>query len=199
MSTRTAEATPLHFGREQPYQFDSFESFFESEYAPETGRVIHVGCGDGRLSVYLARCGWYVLGIDPDRDLLAAARERAHMANVPIDLMAGDPLLLPPIPEESFGLAVDLSTAGSLADGLEREEFLRRMFKLLRRGGVLISSAPAPKPRKGRKTKAKNRPYAFAGPFVSDFTRAGFEVRFEGVQTSPDGESRLMVHARKPG
>ena len=98
MSSRTAQATPISFGREQPYEFGSFDQFLETGYAPEPCRAIQLGCGDGRTAVYLARKGYQVLGIDADRDLLASARERAHMAKVSIDLMGGDPLLLPPLP-----------------------------------------------------------------------------------------------------
>ena len=199
MSTRAAPArsTPVQFGRETPYCYDALDEFFEKDYAPEPCRAIHLGCGDGRTAVYIARMGFQVLGIDPDRDLLASARERAIMAELNIDLMGGDPLMLPPLPEESFGLAVDLWTAAEIPDGAERVDFLRSLHKLLRRDGVLISSAPAPKPRRGtkrKKTKAR-APFAFASPFISDFTRAGFRVVFEGVRQSPPGEPRLLVHA----
>ncbi len=145
--------------------------------------------------MFLARQGFQVLGIDPDRELLSAARERALMAGVELDLMAGDPLALPPLPEECYGLAVDLWTAGLLPDGFEREEYLRKIYRLLMRDGVLIASAPPP----GR-TRAVRRsgPFAFANPFVADFTRAGFEVLYEGIQKIPSGEVRQVVHAHKP-
>ena len=110
MSSKTAPARPfpVQFGRETPYSFDSFDELFDTDYAPEPCRAIVLGCGDGRTAVHLARRGFSVLGIDPDRDLLASARERAAMAEVSMDLMGGDPLELPHLPEESFGLAIDL-------------------------------------------------------------------------------------------
>ncbi|MGD0574641.1 MAG: class I SAM-dependent methyltransferase [Anaerolineales bacterium] len=37
-------------------------------------RVLDVGCGDGRLSLRLARLGALVHGIDPDRKLILKAR-----------------------------------------------------------------------------------------------------------------------------
>ncbi|MHC4859524.1 MAG: class I SAM-dependent methyltransferase [Planctomycetota bacterium] len=193
--TPSTELAPVRFGREEPYDFSCLEELFDSRYAPEPCRTIHLGCETGRISVFIAQKGYQVLGIDPDRDCLAAARERAVMAAVEMDLMAGDPLALPPLPEECFGLAVDLETAGSLEDGYEREEYLRKLHRLLTRTGVLLSSAPAPR-RKSR--SRKRRPFAFSGPFVSDFTRAGFEVMKEKIASAPDGEKRLLVHARKP-
>jgi SAM-dependent methyltransferase len=185
------------FGREEPYDYSCFDELLAAEYAPEPCRAILLGSGDGRTAVYLARQGYSVLGIDPDTDLLANARERATMADVSMDLMAGNPLELPPLPEESFGLAVDLQTAADLPDGLERMEFLVSLRKLLRRDGILFSSTPAPEPRKGEKGRDRRPTYAFSNAFVSDFTRAGFTVLFEAVRTSPPGDLRLMVHARR--
>ncbi|MGA2820795.1 MAG: methyltransferase domain-containing protein [Anaerolineales bacterium] len=37
-------------------------------------RVLDIGCGDGRLSLRLARLGALVHGIDPDRKLILKAR-----------------------------------------------------------------------------------------------------------------------------
>jgi SAM-dependent methyltransferase len=201
MSSKTAPAntTPIQFGRETPYSFDCFDELLDRGYAPEACRAIRLGCGDGRTAVYLARRGFQVLGIDPDRDLLASARERAFMAEVSMDLMGGDPLELPPLPEESFGLAVDLWTAAELPDGLPRMEYLASLHRLLRRDGILISSTAAPKPKKGAKKTRRPQPFAFSSPFVSDFTRAGFEVVFEAVRQSPPGDLRLVVHARRIG
>ena len=39
---------------------------------------------------------------------------------------------------------------------------------------------------------------AMSLPFVSDFTRAGFEVLMQGIRVTPNGERRLVVHAQKP-
>jgi SAM-dependent methyltransferase len=196
------DIAPIRFGREEPYNFDCLAELFGKSYSPPTCRTIHFGCGKGRTTVYLAQRGHRVLGIDPDRELLSAARERAVLAGVELDLMAGDPLSLPPLPGECFGLAIDFWTACTLKDGMQREEYLRRIHGFLMRNGILLASAPAPK-RRGvakRKRTSRRRPaFAFAGPFVSDITRAGFEVLFEGIREAPTGDQRLLVHARKPG
>ena len=49
--TRIADAIPDRFGREEPYDFEGFERFFRSDYAPRSCRCIHLGCADGRVSV----------------------------------------------------------------------------------------------------------------------------------------------------
>ncbi|MEN8148509.1 MAG: class I SAM-dependent methyltransferase [Planctomycetota bacterium] len=199
--TVSQSADRVRLGHEAPYSFDCFDEFLATDYAPESCRAVLLGCRDGRTAIYLARKGFAVLGIDPDRELLSGARERAAMADVSLDLMAGEPLGLPPLPEESFGLIVDLWTAAELPDGLERMEFLASLRKLLRRDGILISSAPAPKPKprpkEGAPGQDRHRTYAFSNAFVSDFTRAGFTVLFEAIRPSPPGDLRRLIHARR--
>ena len=185
----------IRIGQEESCDFSCLDELFEQSYAPSSCRVIHLDCGKGHIAVYLAQRGMRVMGIDPDRELLAAARERSRMADVELDLMAGNPLELPPIPEESIGLNVDFSTAVALRDGLEREDFLRIVHRYLTRGGIVLSAGPAA----GKnKSDVQDRSFAFGSPFVADFTRAGFKVLMQGIRTVPNGESRLVVHARKP-
>ena len=43
-------------------------------------RVLEVGCGDGRLTFQYAARSTAVLGIDPEEELIAKARERAPAA-----------------------------------------------------------------------------------------------------------------------
>ena len=39
-------------------------------------KVLEVGCGDGRLTLRLARMGAHVVAIEPDKSLLAKARRQ---------------------------------------------------------------------------------------------------------------------------
>lgn len=60
------------------------------------GSVLDLGCGPGRNSIWLARRGWQVLGVDASFVGLAQAKERAHEAGTTIstvqcDLLAFDP------------------------------------------------------------------------------------------------------------
>jgi SAM-dependent methyltransferase len=191
----SADFVPIRFGREEPLDFTCLEEFFRESYAPAPCRLIQMGCGAGRVAVYLAQRGFRVMGIDPNRELLASARERARLADVDLDLMAGDPLELPPIPEESIGFTVDFDTAAKQGNGLEREDYLRKIFRFTTRGGIILAAGPAP-----RRPAAKQPTgsFAFGSPFVADFTRAGFTVLGQSIKAVPNGKARLVVHARKP-
>ena len=46
--------------------------------------MLDVGCGPGWLSEYLARCGYWVTGIDISEDMVRIARERVDAIDGPV-------------------------------------------------------------------------------------------------------------------
>jgi SAM-dependent methyltransferase len=67
----------------------------EGESAPAPGRALDLGCGTGTDSVYLARRGWEVIGVDMVPRALAIARRRAAAAGVSPRFLRGDVTRLP--------------------------------------------------------------------------------------------------------
>jgi SAM-dependent methyltransferase len=62
----------------------------EGPNALPTGRALDVGCGTGTQSVYLARNGWEVTGVDAVPRPLQRARARAQAAGVNVDWVLAD-------------------------------------------------------------------------------------------------------------
>jgi SAM-dependent methyltransferase len=54
------------------------------------GRALDLGCGTGTNAVELARRGWEVTAIDFSHRAVAAARQRAAAARLPVDVRQGD-------------------------------------------------------------------------------------------------------------
>jgi cyclopropane fatty-acyl-phospholipid synthase-like methyltransferase len=64
--------------------------FVQSDSAQPTARALDIGCGTGTQSVYLAKHGWDVTGIDEIERPLRLARERARAAGVEVDWRQAD-------------------------------------------------------------------------------------------------------------
>jgi SAM-dependent methyltransferase len=62
---------------------------------PADGRVLDLGCGDGRVTLPLARRGFAIVGLDLSERLIGAARDEAGRQNVRIPYVVGSMLRLP--------------------------------------------------------------------------------------------------------
>ncbi|MEZ4335009.1 MAG: class I SAM-dependent methyltransferase [Sandaracinaceae bacterium] len=89
-------------------------------------RAIEVGCGDGRLSVVLARRADHVIGIDVDPRMIELARARAPA----LDWRCGD-FLRSSLPPADFIVFV------ASLHHMDMRAGLGRALALLRAGGVL--------------------------------------------------------------
>jgi ubiquinone/menaquinone biosynthesis C-methylase UbiE len=99
--------------------------------APGDG-VLDLGCGPGLLAVPFAEAGMRVTGIDPEPDMLEAAREAAREARVAIDFRQAS----------SFDLPADLAPLHLVAMGrsfhwMDRAEMLKVFDRLLPSDGAI--------------------------------------------------------------
>jgi SAM-dependent methyltransferase len=62
----------------------------EGPQAIAPGRVLDLGCGMGRATIYLAQLGWKATGIDAVGRALRVARRRAATAGIEVEFVEGD-------------------------------------------------------------------------------------------------------------
>jgi SAM-dependent methyltransferase len=100
------------------------------------GRVLDLGCGQGRHAIPLAQHGFRVIGLDYQANLLAVAARHARDRNVDLPLVRGDMRRLPFA--EGFDAVVSLFSAfGYFADA-ENARILAEVARVLRPGGWYI-------------------------------------------------------------
>lgn len=103
-------------------------------------RVIDAGCGDGLLSLAMAKGhpAWSILGLDLREDMLDGARARAasrHLANV--SFAVAD--LERPLPEEGADAVLAVECLSEIPDD---RQALRMMVEALVPGGLLVAQVP---------------------------------------------------------
>jgi SAM-dependent methyltransferase len=108
------------------------------ELAGEHGApVLDVGAGTGRVALDLARAGHAVLALDCDAELLAALRERAAAARLPVETALADARSFS-LDGRRFRLILAPMQTIQLLGGPEgRVAFLRRAAAHLAPGGLL--------------------------------------------------------------
>lgn len=101
-------------------------------------RVIDLGCGEGRDSLYLARRGFEVVGVDVSRTALEKARSVARRERLACQFFERDVTLLREIADGSFDWAINMGCLHMLDDRRHRLRHLRRVHDVLRPGGLFL-------------------------------------------------------------
>ncbi len=77
------------------------------------GQALDLGCGTGTNSLYLARHGWQVVGVDFVPRAIRKAQHKARQAGLTVDFRVGDVTRLDNLPGP-FNLIVDIGCLHSL-------------------------------------------------------------------------------------
>jgi SAM-dependent methyltransferase len=97
-----------------------------------TGRLLDVGCATGQLLYHMGKAGWATVGVEPNADAAAVARDNG------VDVRGGD--------LDSAALPRGTFDAVNLGDVLEHVRSPRAMlatvFGLLRPGGLVVIRTP---------------------------------------------------------
>jgi ubiquinone/menaquinone biosynthesis C-methylase UbiE len=101
-------------------------------------RVIDCGCGEGRDSLWLAKRGFEVTGVDVSRAALERARERAAAEGVDVTFLERDVIHLRGVPEKTFDLALNMGCLHMLKDAEHRARHLRRVAEVIKPGAYFV-------------------------------------------------------------
>jgi len=130
---RFRSTVPYYARYRVPYP-DRLIEFVARHCGLERGdRVLDLGCGPGPLAVAFARLGAAVTAMDPEPEMLAAAKERAQETGVTLTLLEGSSYDLGP----ALG-RFRLVTMGRSFHWMDREETLSALDGLIEPGGAVV-------------------------------------------------------------
>ncbi|MCJ8010797.1 class I SAM-dependent methyltransferase [Paenibacillus sp. KQZ6P-2] len=101
------------------------------------GTVLDIGCGGGRISVYLANQGYHVTGLDVSRELLSVAREYSERNNQNIHFVQTEGTSLP-FPDDEFDVLIAFKILCYIPTRELRSEAFKEYFRVLKPGGTCI-------------------------------------------------------------
>lgn len=135
--------------------WDSFDidrvlaDLIEGPSALAADRALDLGCGTGRNSVYLARHGWDVTGIDLVEHAIVRARERAAAGGVSAKLIQGDVTYLDELGVgDDFALLVDFGCYHSVPVP-KRDAYAAAVTRVAKPGATLWMWGLGIRPRAG--------------------------------------------------
>ncbi|XJZ26920.1 class I SAM-dependent methyltransferase [Bacillota bacterium Lsc_1132] len=102
---------------------------------PQKGEcALDLGCGTGIYSIWLARMGLKVTGIDTSLNMLEIAKEKSAAASLDIDFIQADIHQLP-FADETFDLIVG-NIVLEFVD--EPQQVMKEVFRVLKKGGRFV-------------------------------------------------------------
>jgi SAM-dependent methyltransferase len=147
---------------------------------PAPSRVLDIGGGPGRYSLWLAELGYRVTLADLSADLLSIARERAAEDGARLeDVLEADARNLSPFSAESFDSVLCFGPLYHLLSEEDRRTAANEVFKVLKPGGVIFAAFLN---RLAVLRVAVDQDLPFFTPYTFDLVERWYE---EGVFISP--------------
>jgi ubiquinone/menaquinone biosynthesis C-methylase UbiE len=100
-------------------------------------RVLEVGCGTGRFSLYLAQRGFSVVAVDPSPDMLAVAASKcSHLDMVRFEQVEGATL---GFDDATFDFVFAIRVLNQAESEEQALQMIREMIRVARRGGLVLA------------------------------------------------------------
>lgn len=113
----------------------SVNTHFLEAHLPPSGRVLDLGGGPGRYAVWLADRGYRVTLADLSPNLIELARQRLR-SDLIEEIVEADARDLGRWPDDSFDATLVLGPLYHLPDADDREQVVREVLRVTRRGGA---------------------------------------------------------------
>ncbi len=111
------------------------------QYNQASGSILDLGCGPGLYTSELAVKGYDVTGVDFSQNSIAYAKQYAKNHSLNIRYICGDYLDVEIDIEETYDMVMMIYCDFGALIPIEREKLIKRIYKLLKSGGIFIFDA----------------------------------------------------------
>ncbi|UYO99769.1 methyltransferase domain-containing protein [Oceanotoga sp. DSM 15011] len=111
------------------------------KYIKNNSRILDIGSGPGRYSIYLSQLGHKVTCVDISQNNLIFAKKKAEHFNVEIEKFINtDAINLNMIEDESYDVVLNMGPMYHIMEVENRRESINESLRVLKRGGILFVS-----------------------------------------------------------
>lgn len=101
-------------------------------------KIIDLGCGEGRDTIFLTRQGFDVTGVDISLTALKKARKLALQAHLQPQFLAMNVLYLNGLSDETFDIAFNMGCLHMITNPEERRSHIQNVNRILKKDGLFI-------------------------------------------------------------
>lgn len=111
------------------------------EFIPANSKILDIGGGPGRYSIYLAKRGHHVTLLDLSEANIEFARQKAAAENAPvINFIHGNALDLSAFEDHTFDAVLLMGPLYHLINSEDREQAVAEAYRVLRPHGIMLAS-----------------------------------------------------------
>jgi ubiquinone/menaquinone biosynthesis C-methylase UbiE len=118
-------------------RFRELDAILSDGRAPESGRLLELGCGAGNMGMWWANKGYTVRGIDIAPTAVALAQERAVASVLDVAFHCGNVVHLQPFEDDSFDIVYDSHLIHCII-GDDRPTLFNNVRRVLKPGGWFL-------------------------------------------------------------
>lgn len=130
-------------GEKSNYRYNSWmktlDSFSDYSFLPKKGKLLDLGCGNGHVSLYMAKKGYEVYGIDISETAIEWAKERAETEKINAEYFARSVIDLSFLGSDHFDIIIDANCLHCII-GKDRKILLNEVYRVLKSGGFFFVS-----------------------------------------------------------
>lgn len=108
------------------------------KYNITKGKCLELGCGNGRISINMAKQGFDVTGVDISELYIKEARKKAARMRVKANFMKGDLRKMEKIVHGKFDVVISIWTSIGFYDRKTDEMIFKKVARLLKKNGVFM-------------------------------------------------------------
>jgi len=130
---------PSSFRKKPSGAVTYFYDFLEKQ-GKTGGRILDLGCGKGRNSIFFAKNGWEAYSIDFVPEVIDELKNHAKKNNLKLTAMCQSVTEKMPFPENHFDVVIDIFCYKHQTDKQNQKKFRNELYRILKKDGLYLLS-----------------------------------------------------------